>query len=272
MGNLRRQPYLIEEDILIVELYSRTPLKNIRRDNPEILELAEFLSNHGRPRTSSTIKLKMENLKSVDDAYLDNGRRKGLSNISSQLSEVWKRLSVNGFADIDLEADRARKSIQESRFETCSVDEYFIDESRLTGRTIYRMTKVRANQSVFRSRVFAKYENTCCVTGVDIPELLRASHIKPWRDCKGDIRWQRMDVRNGLCLNALHDLAFDKGFMCIDEDMRVVFSPTIYESYDKESISRLFLPYEGRRIDSTSRMPAGEEYLEYHRKNIFMKS
>ena len=272
MENRERLPYLIEEDVMVVELYSRTPLTKIRRDNPEVVELAGFLTYHGRPRTPSAIKFKMENLKSIDETYLDNGRRRGMSNISSQLSDVWYRFCNNGFADIDLEVKKARKSLEKNDHKTHSVEEYFVDNSCIEGRTISRTIEVRANQNVFRSRVLATYENTCCVTGINISELLRASHIKPWCCCQKDFAWQRMDVRNGLCLNALHDRAFDEGFMSIDEDMRVMFSKRIHDSYDTDSISRFFQPYEGKRIDSASRIPAGEEYLDYHRKNLFIGS
>lgn len=272
MSGPTRQPYLVEEDILIVELYSRTPLSEIRTSNPEIVRLSEFLTEHGRPRTPSAIKFKMENLKSVDKSYLDGGRRKGMENISRQSGQVWNRFYECGFADLDAEAERARRNIESNTFGTVSFGEYFIDDPKLDGKTAERAVEVRLNQDVFRSRVLASYENRCCVTGLGIPALLRASHIKPWRDCEGDLSWQRMDVRNGLCLNALHDLAFDKGYMGIDEDMRVMFSPSIRDRYDEEPLSKLFLPYEGVRIDGIARIPAGEEYLSYHRKMLFIES
>lgn len=195
-----------------------------------------------------------------------------MTNISQQLSDVWHWFCGCGFADIDSEVERARNTIESENFRVVPFGEYFIDNSKINGKIAIRTVKARVNQDVFRSRILASYENKCCVTGLDIPELLRASHIKPWRDCDGDLSWQRMDVRNGLCLNALHDLAFDEGYMGIDEDMRVMFSPSIHDHYDKESLSKLFLPYEGKRIDESARIPAGEEYLAYHRKVLFIKS
>lgn len=272
MGESVRRPYLVVEDILIIELYSRTPLAKIRRDNRDILDLSKFLTDHGCPRTPSAIKFKMENLKSVDKKYLDNGRRVGMTNISAQLSEVWGRFYNVGFADIDVEADKAREAIKSGNYAVVSPEEYFPDNSRVEGRTKKRVVNARVNQDAFRDRVLAAYENKCCVTGLDIPELLIASHIKPWHDCKGEESWQRMDIRNGLCLNALHDRAFDKGYMGIDEDMRVMYSPRIRDHYDRASISELFKPYEGRKIDGVSRVPAGKDYLEYHRKEVFVKS
>ncbi|SUA24417.1 Uncharacterised protein [Neisseria gonorrhoeae] len=51
------------------------------------------------------------------------------------------------------------------------------------------------------------------------PELLVASHIKPWREDKDN----RLNPRNGLCLNALHDKAFDRGLLGIDENFKIIF-------------------------------------------------
>src|SRR5262249_37766626 len=71
----------------------------------------------------------------------------------------------------------------------------------------------------FRSAVLAAYDYKCCVTGIAVPELLVASHIVPWAsDPK-----QRMNPRNGLCLNALHDRAFDRRLMFLDEGLTVRF-------------------------------------------------
>ena len=51
---------------MIIDLYSRTPIPNIRNDNPEIAELCELLNRNGYSRTVSGIRNKMKNLKSVD--------------------------------------------------------------------------------------------------------------------------------------------------------------------------------------------------------------
>lgn len=272
MDDIRGLPYSLEEDLLVVELYSRTPYSKIYDGNPEIVDLARFLTDNGHPRTPTAIRFKMENLKSVDEKYLENGRRKGLSNISAQLTDVWRKFHDNGFSDIDYEADKARKIIQEGPISDNAEESKHMDNILLDGRFAERDVKVRMNQPVFRSRVMAAYNGRCCVTGLDVPTFLQACHIKPWRDCQGDSSSQRMDVRNGLCLNALYHIAFDEGHMGIDEDRRVMYSSIFKEYYDKDFISRVFMPFEGKRIDINVRIPAGEEYLEYHRRNIFIES
>ena len=67
------------------------------------------------------------------------------------------------------------------------------------------LVRLRVNQSFFRNRVLSAYGFRCCVTGLTNRSLLTASHIVPWaKDAKN-----RLNPRNGLCLNALHDRAFD---------------------------------------------------------------
>jgi putative restriction endonuclease len=81
-----------------------------------------------------------------------------------------------------------------------------------------RMVHVRANQHFFRAALSA-YDCQCCITGLAVPKLLVASHIVPWAD---DPK-QRMNPRNGLCLNALQDRAFDRHLMFFDESLSVRF-------------------------------------------------
>jgi putative restriction endonuclease len=57
--------------------------------------------------------------------------------------------------------------------------------------------------------------------GITEPELLRASHIVPWTDCRDA---QRLDVHNGLLLSALWDAAFAKGLVSFADDGTVLLS------------------------------------------------
>jgi putative restriction endonuclease len=80
--------------------------------------------------------------------------------------------------------------------------------------------RVRVNQSFFRRRIISAYEFRCCITGLAVRELLVASHIVPWAQDAAN----RLNPRNGLCLNALHDRAFDRGLMWVDDGLVVHFS------------------------------------------------
>jgi predicted restriction endonuclease len=52
------------------------------------------------------------------------------------------------------------------------------------------------------------------MTGLQHPELLVASHIVAWKDDSSN----RLNPTNGLCLNALHDKAFDRALITVDAD------------------------------------------------------
>jgi putative restriction endonuclease len=64
------------------------------------------------------------------------------------------------------------------------------------------------------------FKPQCCITGLAIPALLTASHIIPWAKDPAN----RLNPRNGLCLNALHDRAFDRGLLWIDENFVIRIS------------------------------------------------
>jgi hypothetical protein len=58
------------------------------------------------------------------------------------------------------------------------------------------IVKSRVGQGRYRKELLAMWKS-CAVTGLDIPELLRASHIKPWSDCNDR---ERVEAYNGLLL------------------------------------------------------------------------
>jgi putative restriction endonuclease len=72
-----------------------------------------------------------------------------------------------------------------------------------------RLIMVRVNQSQFRKIVLSKFNNQCCITGITQPEFITAIHILPWSRDNGN----RLNPKNGLALNILHDKAFDCGLL-----------------------------------------------------------
>jgi len=129
-----------------------------------------------------------------------------------------------------------------------------------------RVTKVRRAQQFFRSTVLASYDYRCCVTNIGIKELLIASHIIPWSEDPT----KRADPHNGLCLNALHDKAFDRGLITLDEEYRLIYSQQLRESLTVDATSRFFKPYEGKQIQFPSRFLPDQVCLQGHRNQIFL--
>ncbi len=141
-----------------------------------------------------------------------------------------------------------------------------LDLNSREGRDVIRETKSRRGQGFFRKMILHQYEYRCCVTGLDLPELCIASHIIPWADRKDT----RMDPRNGLCLSATYDKAFDSYLITFDEDYRLVVSRDIREHYRNEHASELFERREGQQIllpEKQERYPL-QAFLKVHRERL----
>ncbi len=132
------------------------------------------------------------------------------------------------------------------------------------GRMALRETKVRLNQSVFRKMILMLYSNRCCLTGLPLCEVLRASHISPWSRDKNN----RMNPENGLCLSATYDAAFDRHLISFDEDFRMILAPSLRDYCTNEAFRSQFLRLEGRRIELPRKFPPSQKLLAAHRERM----
>ena len=140
-------------------------------------------------------------------------------------------------------------------------DEFIEELSGQEGRERIQSIKTRINQDVFREIILDVYQNTCCITGIDIPAVNRASHIIPWAESKET----RMDPRNGLCLSATYDAAFDRCLISLDEDYRLLVARDIKDHYGSTAVKTHFLARQGQRIELPKRFQPRSDYLEKHR-------
>jgi putative restriction endonuclease len=111
--------------------------------------------------------------------------------------------------------------------------------------------------------VLNNYCTKCCITGIEIPGFLIASHIVPWSINEKE----RLNPRNGICLNALHDKAFDQGLITITPNFEVKLSSKLLES--NISLLEYFIKYDKQKISIPTKFIPSEEFLEYHNNNIF---
>lgn len=119
------------------------------------------------------------------------------------------------------------------------------------------------SQSFFRTAVLAAYEEHCCVTGLSIPSLLMASHIVGWADDSA----HRTNPRNGLCLNALHDRAFDRLLMYFDDDRRVRFAEhRLPTGFGTEAGNQWLLSFEGAPMREPKKLLPDLAFLAAHRE------
>ena len=125
-------------------------------------------------------------------------------------------------------------------------------------------TKQRVGQNVFRALLLEIYNSKCCLTGIEIPEVLRASHIIPWAKCEKT----RLNPENGLCLSATYDAAFDKHLITFDERYRLVLSPVLKEAYTSDAFRTHFLKFEGKTISLPIMYKPSQDFLEKHRQEL----
>ncbi|MBT1070701.1 HNH endonuclease [Pelotalea chapellei] len=125
---------------------------------------------------------------------------------------------------------------------------------------VERLVKQRVGQDIFREALLDYWAGACAVTRIDLPEVLRASHAKPWADCDSDE--ERLDVFNGFLLSANLDALFDRGLISFDVTGKMIFSPKLSPPH----LSNLQLE-DGLSLRWLT--PEHEPYLAWHRLKIF---
>ncbi|MCH5226648.1 MAG: HNH endonuclease [Muribaculaceae bacterium] len=126
--------------------------------------------------------------------------------------------------------------------------------------------KRRIGQDIFRAILLEIYSHKCCVTGIDVPDVLRASHIIPWSENKAT----RLNPENGLCLSATYDAAFDKHLISFDENYQMILSPILKEEFSSDAFKKYFLNFEGKKIELPSNYMPSQKFLEKHREKLII--
>ena len=90
---------------------------------------------------------------------------------------------------------------------------------------VERMIRQRVGQNKFRDAMMDYWGGACAVTGVAVPDVLRASHAKPWAECATDA--ERLDVFNGFLLSANLDALFDRFLISFDEQGVLITAPAL---------------------------------------------
>jgi len=240
-----------DETMLAFELYCTMPKGKDTVYNPKIIALSRAIG-----RSTNSVKLKLQNFKSCDPSYTQDGKV-GLSNASKLDWEVCNEFFQN-WDNLIVETNEIKTRL--GLHQPVQID--FDDMETPIGKDKIIISKVREGQAFFRAALMAAYDNKCCFTGIDIPELLRASHIKPWSK-SNDIN-EKTNPRNGLLLNALHDAAFDRGYITITFDYTIVIASELLLS--NAAHKTYFELINGRRMLLPSRFLPDKKFIEYHHK------
>ena len=132
--------------------------------------------------------------------------------------------------------------------------------SMFQGTEREQLVKQRIGQDVYRDALMKYWKGCCAITAIDIPEMLRASHSKPWAACDTDS--DRLNVYNGFLLSAHYDALFDAGLIAFDDAGQIMYS-------NKLSISQIrdigSTAYTALRWIDERHLP----FLEWHRNHVF---
>ncbi|MCF7822113.1 MAG: HNH endonuclease [Mariprofundaceae bacterium] len=246
---------------LAFHLYCQLPFGKLHHTNKEIIELARLIG-----RTPSAVSMKLCNFASFDPAITSSGRS-GLKGASALDREVWDEFNADWDA-LAVQTIHIREQAMAEKgisTETSAESDASDDVGDFTGETQRVLTEQRVRQDFFRRAVLSSYHGKCCMSGLSEPRLLVASHIVPW----SKDRENRLNPRNGLCLSALHDKAFDRGLIALDDDFRVLLSSEL-KRRNEPFIRQFFLPLEGQGINLPERFAPNQAFLQRHRQEVFL--
>jgi putative restriction endonuclease len=237
---------------LAFNLYCQIPFGTIHMRNPRIVDLARLLG-----RSAGSVSYKLSNFARLDPALQMRGI-KGNPHGARGEAEVWEEFADDpeslAFESDQLLAERLGKPLE-------VVSEISVRYLPPEGIEREAIIRVRVNQSFFRRRILSAYDFQCCITGLKVRELLVASHIVPWsQDAQN-----RLNPRNGLCLNPLHDRAFDRGFMWIDDQLCVRFSSAVTGRSESDLAFQWLTSFDGSRLRLPANFTPDRRLLEEHR-------
>lgn len=180
-------------------------------------------------RSVETFRSSIKNARDAFDAHLSS-RRVGWrmqngeppvpqGSIKSVLDD-WKSR-----ADAELVAEVVRILSQQDASPEIVQDLEGIQNEPPTMRAA--LIQARVGQGAYRADLMKAWGDRCAVTGCAIPEMLRASHVKAWKDSTNK---ERLDSENGLLLAAHLDALFDRGLISFADDGAMQIAPKIAAS------------------------------------------
>lgn len=253
-----RRNWTREELILAFNLYCRLPFGRLHRGNSDIIALAKRIG-----RTPSSVAMKACNFASLDPMHRERGV-KGLTGASEMDRAIWSEFHRNW--------EKLAFESQRSLLET-PAPQSGLTEDRATylpaGETEKTTTvRVRLVQGFFRDAVLSSYRNECAFCRIQPDQLLNASHIIPWRE---NVE-KRADPTNGLSLCALHDRAFDRGLMTLDDGLNIVVAKELKRVKNPSPVhNAALIDIEGEPLRRPERFAPDPDALDFHRNRIFEK-
>ena len=232
-----------EELLIVLNLYHKLLFGQMDARQKVVIDLAERMG-----RSPNSVAMKLVNLASLDPALQLRGIR-GLPGTSKLDREMWDEYHAKPAEFIPMAQERFDALFTADDSETTEV---------IPGKGVVRVppppvgetetirpAKQRRGQAYFRDIVLNNYDNRCALTGLPVRELLVASHIMPWSGHAAE----RLNVKNGISLNRLHDSAFDRHLISFDDELRLVLSAKLKSLLPAESVAYQFEAFDGKALN-----------------------
>ncbi len=234
-------------------LYLRTDFGRFHSGNPDIIQLANELN-----RTPAAVALKLSNLAALDKSI----PQKGMANTSNMDRQVWAEFLVD--PDGVLKAYEHQTlppppTASQSHLSPGMAEPAVAFDFTGAGERRVETTQ-RIGQNFFRKIILTSYHERCALTGIEDTRLLNASHIVAWKDDPQN----RINPSNGICLNALHDRAFDRHLITFDENYKMKIANHV-PAVARRELERVA----SGRLELPSRVLPDQELLEKHRQEFF---
>jgi predicted restriction endonuclease len=251
-----------EHFLIALNLYCKLPFGKFDARNPIIIDVAKKMG-----RSPGSLAMKLCNFASLDPVQRARGIR-GLANVAKQDKVMWDEFRSN----VTIIGPQSEELLHNLFTKDDEKEIDFLERDRVrlvppVGPTeITSTVKVRRGQQFFRQAILNAYDLRCCISGINVPRLLIASHIKPWGKFPDD----RLNPRNGLCLSTLHDAAFDAGLITLDDKLSVVLSKRLRSFFPQPALEQNFVPFEGKPIRLPEKLAEPDvNFLRFHREEIF---
>lgn len=252
----RGKPWTREDVIIAYALYCVIPFSKVNNSNQTIKDAAEVMG-----RSPASLKMRICNLAALDPDFLATGRA-GLTSVVNldrevfaEFSSDWQRLSATAEELLGLPIFDVAEPV-------------YNGPNKRHKKTYAEISEKQARR-FFRKSVIAAYEGRCCISGMTIPQMLIASHIKPY--AVSDFQTERANPANGLLLNAFYDRAFDQGLMTVLPDLTILISDQVKEVYTDERTREWLYSIEGTKIKRPARFAPNRDLLAYHNEYVFLR-
>jgi putative restriction endonuclease len=247
-----------EQLIVALNLYCKLGFAKVKYTHPQIIQLAKVIG-----RTPSAVAYKLVNFARLDPELQKRGV-KGMSHGSKGEEEIWNEF-YNDYEKLAEVSEPLLAQFKQQPLEVSAAIEVY--DLPKEGREREAMVKQRVNQGFFRQMILSLYQNRCCITGIDKPQLLVSSHISKWSDDKAN----RMNPANGLCLNTLHDKAYESGLISITPDYILKVSGELKRQKKNVAVQEYFLKYENTEISLPANYKPDQSLLEKHLETRFIE-